>query len=68
LISLHVKFFDARGEVISTIPVEVRDLQTNQPLRLLHGQRIILEVESYTVVRVDVVRWDEDISNSDRDI
>jgi hypothetical protein len=68
LIIQHVKFFDAQGNVISTIPVEMRDLQTNQPLRLLHGQRIILEVESYTVVRVDIVRWDEDISNSDRDI
>jgi hypothetical protein len=68
LITSHVKFLDDDGSVISTIPVEMRDLHTNLPLRLLHGRRVILEVESYTVVRVDIVGWDEDISNSDREI
>jgi len=33
------------------------------PLRLLHGQRIIIEIDSYTVIKVAIVGWNEDIES-----
>jgi hypothetical protein len=67
-IVLHLKFLDARGDVVSTIPVDLLDPGTRQPLRLLRGRRIVLEMDTYTVIRMKIVKWDETISNFDREL
>lgn len=61
-------FLDAAGMVINRLPVEVVERETRVPLRLLHGQRLIINIKSYTVTGMAVVGWDEDIWNSDTDM
>lgn len=61
-------FFDAGGMVINRLPVEVVERQTGVPLRLLHGQRLIINIKSYTVVGMSVVGWDEDIESGNTDM
>jgi len=34
----------------------------------LHGKRIIIEIESYTVIKISVVGWNEDIESGDTDM
>jgi hypothetical protein len=65
---LDVRFFDDAGALLGMIPVEVVDIASGRPLPLLHGRRIILELDTYTVVRIGLVGWDEDIKNSDREV
>ena len=53
------------GIAVNHLPVEVKDKLTGLPLRLLHGQRIIIEIDSYVVVKVSIVGWNEDIESGD---
>lgn len=61
-------FLDAAGRVINRLPVEVVERETGVPLRLLHGQRLIIHIKSYTVVNMSVVGWDEDIESGNTDM
>ena len=61
-------FLGAAGRVINRLPVEVVERETGVPLRLLHGQRLIIHIKSYTVVNMSVVGWDEDIESSNTDM
>lgn len=61
-------FLDAGGAVINRLPVEVVERATGVPLRLLHGQRLIINIKSYTVVDMSVVGWDEDIESGNTDM
>ncbi len=65
---LNYAFFDADGNKITDIPVETIDKLTGLPRRLLHGKRLIIEVDSYTVVKIALVGWDEDIASGDTDL
>ncbi|MDR2131484.1 MAG: FimB/Mfa2 family fimbrial subunit [Odoribacteraceae bacterium] len=68
LMRLNIRFLNAGGEILNEIPVEVIDTKTALPLPLLRGKRIILEIDSYTVVSIGLVGWNEEIKNSDREI
>ena len=65
---LNYTFLDENGAVINHLPVEVTERETGLPLRLLHGKRIIIEIESYTVIKISVVGWNEDIESGDTDM
>ncbi len=60
---LNYTFLDRDGIAVNHLPVEVKDKQTGLPLRLLHGQRIIIEIDSYVVIKVSIVGWNEDIES-----
>lgn len=60
---LNYTFLDSDGIAVNHLPVEVKDKLTGLPLRLLHGQRIIIEIDSYTVIKVAIVGWNEDIES-----
>ena len=68
VLRLTFTFFDSSGGVVNTLPVEVSERNTGVPLRLLHGKRLIIEIDSYTVVKISVVGWDEDIESGDTDM
>ncbi|MEG0039173.1 MAG: hypothetical protein RR711_08370 [Bacteroides sp.] len=65
---LNLTFLDAAGNTLSSIPVEVVDPKTQVPLRLLSGQRIIIEIDSGFVVNISVVGWDENIRSGDTNL
>lgn len=65
---LNYTFLDENGAVVNHLPVEVTERETGLPLRLLHGKRIIIEIESYTVIKISVVGWNEDIESGDTDM
>lgn len=65
---LNYTFFDADGNKITDIPLETIDKLTGLPRRLLHGRRLIIEVDSYTVAKITLVGWDEDIASGDTDL
>ena len=56
---LEYKFLDSTGGTVITLPVMLA--QAGVPLRLLPGQRIIIEIDSYTIISMTIVGWDEDI-------
>ena len=60
---LNYTFLDRDGIAVNHLPVEVKDKLTGLPLRLLHGQRIIIEIDSYVVVKVSIVGWNVDIES-----
>ena len=60
---LNYTLLDSDGIAVNHLPVEVKDKLTGLPLRLLHGQRIIIEIDSYTVIKVTIVGWNEDIES-----
>ena len=59
--TLGFDFSDSKGELIARMPVNVVDPDTNIPIPLYHGQRIIIEVDKYLVTAIHLVGWDEDI-------
>jgi hypothetical protein len=61
-------FLDAAGRNIATLPVDMVDSKTGTPIVLHRGEHIIIEVDSYFVVSVELVGWDETIKESGRDI
>ncbi len=61
LMTLNYTFLANDGLTVIHVPVDVKDKDTGQPLRLMSGERIIIEVDSYTVVNIGIVGWDEDI-------
>jgi hypothetical protein len=65
---LNLRFIDAEGKMLNNIAVEVVDPLTSLPLPLLHGRRIVLEIDTYTVVGIGIAGWDEDIKHSGKDI
>lgn len=61
IMQLDYTFLDAaNGEIIS-IPVVLADEATGTPIQLSHGQKLIVEVDKYVVVKVSLVGWNEDI-------
>lgn len=66
--ALNYTFYGNNGIVISQMPVEVRDKTTGIPMKLLRGQRIIIEIDSYTVIKVSIVGWNEDIEGGDTNL
>lgn len=65
---LRFRFLGSGGEFRAEMPVELRDKATGEPLRLGPGQRLVVEVDGYTVIRTALVGWDEDIESGDTDI
>lgn len=65
---LTFTFLDASGAVVKRLPVEVSEKETGLPIRLLHGKRLIIEIRSYTVVKISVVGWNEDIESGNTDM
>lgn len=65
---LRFRFMNAGGGMIAEMPVELWDRATGAALRLGPGQRMIVEVEGYTVARVAIVGWNEDIESGGTDI
>jgi len=59
--TLNFAFIGSGGEQITRIPVGVADPDTNIPIRLYYGKRIIIEVDRYLVSTINLVGWDEDI-------
>jgi len=59
----NFSFRDAQGEEIIELPVEFIKAQDPSftPLRLLHGQRMILDVNNYLINNITIVEWDKDI-------
>jgi hypothetical protein len=68
LTRLSICFIDSQGTLINEIPVEVSDAKTAMPLTLLHGRRIILEIDSYTVIGIGIADWDNNIKDAEREI
>lgn len=61
--TLNFTFIDLDGNAIAFIQVSVTDPDTNLPLRLYRGERIIIEVDRYLVSTIRLVGWDEDIKS-----
>lgn len=59
--TLDFKFFDSSGAQVGRIPVGVADPDTNIPMRLYYGKRLIIEVDRYLISTIQLVGWDEDI-------
>ena len=68
LTRLNIRFIGADGQLLNELPVEVIDTKTDRPLTLLHGRRIILEIDNYMVIGIGITEWDKDIKHSDREI
>ncbi len=64
---LNYTFLAEDGTVINHLPIEVQD-KTGLPIRLLYGRHIIIEIDSYTVMSISIVGWNEDIVNGDTDM
>ncbi len=65
---LHFTFLAGNGETLVQVPVDVKDRDTGLPLRLLSGERIIIEIDAYTIIRISIVGWDEDIKSGNTDM
>lgn len=65
---LNYTFLGDGETVISHLPVEVKDRNTGMPIRLLPGRRIIIEIDSYTVIKISIVGWNEDIEGGNTDL
>jgi hypothetical protein len=61
--TLNFTFTDSEGNTIAAIPVNVTDPDTNTPIRLYRGKRIIIEVDRYLISTIQLVGWDEDIKS-----
>lgn len=61
---MNFKFIGENDNVLMSFPVNLIDAE-GTPLRLLHGQRIIIEIDTYTVVKISLIGWDEDIVSGD---
>lgn len=62
---LNFTFTDRGGDIVAIIQVGVTDPQTNLPIRLYSGKRIIIEVDRYLVSTIRLVGWDEDIKSGE---
>lgn len=60
---LRFHFLTAEGVSLGDFPMELIDRSTGQPLRLGPGQRLLVEVDSYTVVSISIVGWNENIES-----
>lgn len=67
-VSLNYIFLDSSGEQIIRLPLELVDTNTGVPLRLYHGKRLIIEVDSYTIIKVSIVGWNQDIQSGDTEL
>ena len=65
---LNYTFWGEDGTVICHLPVEVKDRDTGMPMRLLPGQRIIIEIDSYTTIKISIVGWNEDVEGGNTDL
>ncbi|MDR3118693.1 MAG: FimB/Mfa2 family fimbrial subunit [Mediterranea sp.] len=63
--ALHFTFTDSGRNAITEMTVAVSDPDTNIPVRLYRGKRIIIEVDRYYVTTVQLVGWDEDIESGE---
>lgn len=65
-ITLRFSFYDADGNYVAQdLLVPVVDKATGKPLRLLHNKRIIIIVDVYTIVKIEILPWDGDIQDED---
>lgn len=61
MIYFDFNFLDSASDVITSFRIDVADLNTGMPLRLLHGRHVLVEVENFVVTSVGLVGWDDDI-------
>ena len=65
-ITIRFSFYDADGNYVAQdLLVPVADKTTGKPLRLLHNKRIIIIVDVYTIVKIEILPWNEDIQDED---
>jgi hypothetical protein len=62
---LNYTFIGSGGKTIAAIPVVVADPNTNIPIRLYRGKRLIIEVDRYFISTIQLVGWDEDIKSGE---
>lgn len=58
---LNYAFYDESGNIVNTIPIDLKDKETGENIRLLHGQHLIITVDTYFVVKIEIEGWDEQI-------
>lgn len=68
IVTLDYTFLDSSGGTVIRIPVEFTDRLTGLPLVLHSGERIIIEIDSYTIIGITIVGWDEDIQDNDTNL
>lgn len=68
IVTLNYTFLDSSGGTIIRLPVELTDRLTGLPMVLRSGERIIIEIDSYTIINVTVVDWDRDIQDNDTNL
>lgn len=68
VLTLEYTFLDSSGGTVIRLPVEFTDRSTGLPLVLHSNERVIIIIDSYTVVGITIVGWDEDIQSTDRPI
>ena len=65
-ITLRFSLYDAdENYVAQDLLVPVVDKTTGKPLRLLHNKRIIIIVDVYTIVKIEILPWNGDIQDED---
>lgn len=65
---LNYTFLAEDGTTINHIPVELKDIETAVPMRLLYGRRIYIEIDTYTIINISLVGWSEDIESGNTDL
>lgn len=68
MMDLRFRFLGNTDQIVAEMPVEVSDKISGQPLRLISGQHMVIEVDGYTIVRVSVIGWNEHIEGGETDI
>lgn len=64
LVTLEYTFLDSSGAPVIKVPVVLAEKITGLPLVLHSNERIIIEIDSYTIIDISIVGWDEDIQDS----
>lgn len=62
--SMKFHFIGNDDNILMDFPVNLVE-NDGKPIRLLHGQRIIIEIDTYTIVKISLIGWDEDIVSGD---
>lgn len=68
VVTLDYMFLDSSGGSVIRIPIDLIDRFTGLPMVLNSGERIIIEVDSYTIIDITLVGWDEDIQDNDTNL
>lgn len=67
LTEFELEFLDSNNERVEFFPLPIADYVGSEriPRRLLHGQRMIIEVDTWFITKISVVDWDADVQEED---